>query len=279
MIDNKEILISIATYKEAENIEKLVKQIRVFYKQVTILIVNDNSEDGTKEILENLNDKNLVLIQRPKKLGLGTAHKLSIFYSIRHGYKYLITLDADFSHDPSYIPELLKKADLNSFVIGSRFCEGAKSDYTGLRRIISICGNYSAKKLLNIKLNEITTYFRVYSVKLLKELPYSELNSQGYSLGVKLVWLMKKLGADLIEVPIYFKDRNKGKSKIPKLQIFFSLFDLIYIFLKNIFFKQKFYKEDNKSYNFEIKCLVCGQNFFSVNKKKNTCLICGYEKN
>ena len=79
----------------------------------------------------------------------------------------------------------------------------------------------------------------MYSVNLLKLLPFDELNSQGYSLGVKLVWLMKKIGAQLIEVPIYFKDRNKGKSKIPKLQIFVSFFDLLFIFLKNIFINQK----------------------------------------
>ena len=277
MIDNKEILISIATYKEAENIEKLVKQIRVFYKQVTILIVNDNSEDGTKEILENLNDKNLVLIQRPKKLGLGTAHKLSIFYSIRHGYKYLITLDADFSHDPSYIPKLLFMSGSNKFVIGSRFCKGAKSDYKGVRKIISICGNYAAKKLLNIKLNEITTYFRVYSVNLLKKLPYDELNSQGYSLGVRLVWLMKKLNAELIEIPIYFKDRNKGKSKIPKLQIFISFFDLVSIFLKNIFLKQKFYNETNNTYNFDLTCKNCHNKYFSLKNQSLICLVCNHE--
>ena len=222
MKDNKKILIAIATYKEAENLKNLIKEIRKFSQNLKILIINDFSGDKTQELLKNLNDKNLELIERPKKLGLGTAHKLSIFYSIKFEYDYLVTMDADFSHDPSYIPKLLEKKGPNNFIIGSRFCKGAKSDYTGLRKAISICGNYSAKKLLNIELNEITTYFRVYSVNLLKLLPFDELNSQGYSLGVKLVWLMKKIGAQLIEVPIYFKDRNKGKSKIPKLQIFVS---------------------------------------------------------
>jgi len=221
----------------------------------------------------------LDFIERPKKLGLGTAHKLSIFYAIKNDYDYLVTMDADFSHDPSYIPKLLEKADLNNFVIGSRFCEGAKSDYKGIRKVISICGNYSAKKLLNIELNEITTYFRVYSVNLLKKLPFDELNAQGYSLGVKLVWLMKKLNTKLIEVPIYFKDRNKGKSKIPKLQIFISFFDLIFIFFKNIFFKQKFYQKDNKTFNFEKVCQNCNCGFFSRKKNKWNCLICDYEKN
>jgi dolichol-phosphate mannosyltransferase len=279
MKDNKKILIAIATYKEAENLENLIKEIRKFSQNLKILIINDYSDDKTQELLKSLNDKNLELIERPKKLGLGTAHKLSIFYSIKFEYDYLVTMDADFSHDPSYIPKLLEKKGPNNFIIGSRFCEGAKSDYKGLRKAISVCGNYFAKKLLNIELNEITTYFRVYSVNLLKTLPFNELNAQGYSLGVKLVWLMKKIDAQLIEVPIYFKDRNKGKSKIPKLQIFVSFFDLLFIFLKNILIKQKFYTKKNNTYNFNIFCDNCQSTFFSIKKNKSTCLVCNYEKN
>ena len=108
--------------------------------------------------------------------------------------------------------------------MGLDFAKGAESDYKGFRKIISICGNLFAKTILNIKLNEITTYYRVYSIKLLKKLPFNELNAQGYSLGVRLVWLMKKLNANLIEVPIHFKDRNKGKSKIPKTTNFYKFF-------------------------------------------------------
>jgi len=279
MKNNKRILISIATYKEADNIENLINRIREFNDYSKILVINDFSNDETKEKLDNLNDQNLDLIERPKKLGLGTAHKLSIFYAIKYNYDFLVTMDADFSHDPSYIPKLLEKAGSNNFVIGSRFCKGAKSDYKGIRKIISICGNFAAKKLLNISLSEITTYFRVYSVGLLKKLPFDELNSQGYSLGVKMVWLMKKLNAELIEVPIYFKDRNKGKSKIPKLQIFISFFDLMFIFIKNLFFQQRFYHEINKTYDFETICPKNNCGFFSKKKKTLYCLVCNYEKN
>ena len=277
MKKNAKILISIATYKESENIESLINEIRRFDNNSKILIINDYSNDNTKEIVNNLKDPNLDFVERPKKLGLGTAHKLSIFYAIKNGFDFLVTMDADFSHDPIYIPKLLEKCGFDKFVIGSRFCEGAKSDYKGIRKLISIFGNYAAKKLLNINLNEITTYFRVYSVSLLKKLPYDELNAQGYSLGVKLVWLMKKLDVELIEVPIYFKDRNKGKSKIPKLQIFISFFDLISIFIKNIFFKQKFYNEINKTYNFELNCKNCNYKFLSKKKKILNCLVCNHE--
>lgn len=276
-MNNSNILISLSTYKEAENIVELTDNIRNQLPNNKILIINDESNDNIEKIINEKNDKNIILIQRPYKLGLGTAHKLSLIYAIKNNYDFLVTMDADFSHDPSYIPELLEKADSNSFVIGSRFCEGAKSDYRGVRKLISIGGNYSAKKLLNIKLNEITTYFRVYSVSLLKKLPFDELNSQGYSLGVKLVWLMKKLNAKLIEVPIYFKDRNKGKSKIPKLQIFISFFDLIILKFNDVFIKQKFY-ENNQTFNFEKKCNNCSNSFFTLRKKNLKCLVCDNNK-
>ena len=213
---NQKFLIAISTYKEVDNLKNIIEKIKYYSPASDILIVNDNSNDGTKELVEEINDDNLIYIERPKKLGLGTAHKLSIFYAIKHNYDFLLTMDADFSHDPSHIPLLIEKARLDNFVIGSRFCDGGKSDYKGMRKVISNYGNFFARKFLGIKLLEITTYFRVYSVKLLKKLPYDKLNAQGYSLGVKLVWFMNKLNADLIEVPIHFRDRTKGNSKIPK---------------------------------------------------------------
>ena len=268
------VLIALATYKEAENIKNLVSKIKSESPSSTILIINDNSNDGTKEIVEKITIKDLVYLERPKKLGLGTAHKLSIFYAIKFNYDFLITMDADYSHDPVHIPFLLKEAGFNNFVIGSRFCQGAKSDYTGIRKIISNLGNFFARKLLNIKLLEITTYFRVYSVELLKKLPFDELNAQGYSLGVKLVWFMKRLNANLIEIPIHFKDRNKGKSKIPKFQIFISAFDLFILKFKDIFTKSNF-SNKNVTYNFKIICNSCKNTFFTLVKNNNyKCLVC-----
>ncbi len=276
--DNSNILIAIPTYKEAENILELIKKIKNENLKVKILIINDYSEDNTKEIIENLKDPNIFLIERPKKLGLGTAHKLSFFYAIKFNFDYLITMDADLSHDPEHLKQLIAMAGKNNFVIGSRFCKGGKSEYKGLRKIISICGNFFAKKILSISINEITTYYRVYSINHLKQLPYDELNAQGYSLGVKIVWLMKKLNANLIEIPIHFKDRNFGKSKIPKLQIFISFFDLIYIKFKDIFGHQKFY-QNNKTLNLDLKCKFCENNFLSLKKKFFQCLVCGEIKN
>lgn len=275
---NPKVLISIATYKEAQNLKDLIHEIRLYEKKTDILIINDNSNDNTDKIIKEINDENLFFLERPKKLGLGTAHKLSIFYAIKFHYDFLLTMDADFSHDPKHIPELLKHAKKNTFVIGSRFCQGGKSDYKGLRKIVSKLGNLVANNLLNIGLKEITTYFRVYDVDLLKKLPFDELNASGYSLGVKIVWYMKKLRASLIETPIHFKDRNKGESKIPKLQIFISSFDLFNIKIKDLF-KKKLFKEINNTFNFDIVCNQCNNSFSSLIKNnKYTCLICLNEK-
>ena len=273
---NKKFLISIPTYKESENIEKLIKKIFSLVKNIKILIINDFSDDDTKNIIKKFGNK-VELIERPKKLGLGTAHILSMLYAIKNKYKFLITMDADFSHDPKYLNSLIKYAGKNNFVIGSRFYKNGKSDYTGLRKYISILGNFIAKKFLNINCNELTTYFRVYSVNNLKKLPYNYLNVEGYSLGVRTIWMLSKLQSNLIEIPIHFKDRNKGKSKIPKLQIITSMLDLFYMRFNDSLIKNKFFNNKNYSYSLKINCSKCkNNNIFSLIKKNvYKCLVCG----
>ena len=267
-------LISISTYKESENIESLIRLIRQYDKNTKILVINDFSGDNTVEIINKIEDKNIEIIERKKKLGLGTAHLLSIFYAIRFNYDFLLTMDADFSHDPKYIPNLFNLSKKNSFVIGSRYCEGGKTEYKGFRKIISVIGNYVARKILKVNLKEITTYFRVYDVKLLKKLPFDELRASGYSLGVKIVWFMKIMGAELIETPIHFRDRNKGKSKIPKMQIFISALDLILIKLNDVLKKRSF-NDANSTYKFEQKCENHKYCYFSkFNKNIYRCLVC-----
>tara|TARA_B100000945_G_scaffold295956_1_gene273875 strand:- start:158 stop:1003 length:846 start_codon:yes stop_codon:yes gene_type:complete len=266
-------LISISTYKESENIESLIKLIRQYDKDTKILLINDFSGDHTTEIVNKIKDKNIEIIERKKKLGLGTAHLLSIFYAIKFNYDFLLTMDADFSHDPKHIPSLFELSKKNSFVIGSRYCQGGKTEYKGFRKIVSILGNYVARKILKINLKEITTYFRVYDVRLLKKLPFDELKASGYSLGVKIVWFMKVMGAELIETPIHFRDRNKGKSKIPKMQIFISGLDLILIKFDELIKKRSF--NNNNTYKFDQKCKHCKYSFFSKFKKNiYRCLVC-----
>ncbi len=271
-----QFLISIPIYKESENIIKLINEVTNHCPKADILIINDFSNDSTTEIIKNINNKKVKYIERPFKMGLGTAHKLSMLFAIKNNYNYLITMDGDFSHEPKEIPNLIKNIEPDQFIIGSRFCIDGKSDYKGVRKIVSNLGNIVARTFLNIKLKELTTYYRVYEVNSLKKLPFNELNAQGYSLGVRAIWLLNKLNIKLIEKPIHFKVRDKGKSKIPKFQIFVSIYDLIVMKFKDIFLNQKFYFKNNKTYNFDIICKNCRNSLFSLTKEKiYKCLVCG----
>jgi len=270
----KKILISICTYKEEENIRPLLEEIRKYEKNADILIVNDSCEDNTKKILKDINDKKVFLIERPAKLGLGSAHKLSLIYSIKKNYDFIISMDADFSHHPKYIPNLISLSNKGIFVIGSRFCNGGSSEYKGLRKYISIFGNKFTSFMLNFQLKEVTTYFRVYDVEVLKKIPFNFLDREGYSMGVKLIWYLKKLNVKLIETPIHFHDRKKGKSKLPKMQIFISAFDVFLLKFKDLFLKIKVLSCE--SYLYDSNCEICKNNFFSRMKQtdKLKCLTC-----
>ena len=270
----KKILISICTYKEEENIRPLLEEIRKYEKNADILIVNDSCEDNTKKILKDINDEKVFLIERPAKLGLGSAHKLSLIYSIKKNYDFIISMDADFSHHPKYIPNLISLSNKGIFVIGSRFCNGGSSEYKGLRKYISIFGNKFTSFMLNFQLKEVTTYFRVYDVEVLKKIPFNFLDREGYSMGVKLIWYLKKLNVKLIETPIHFHDRKKGKSKLPKMQIFISAFDVFLLKFKDLFLKIKVLSCE--SYLYDSNCEICKNNFFSRMKQtdKLKCLTC-----
>ena len=270
----KKILISICTYKEEENIRPLLEEIRKYEKNADILIVNDSCEDNTKKILKDINDKKVFLIERPAKLGLGSAHKLSLIYSIKKNYDFIISMDADFSHHPKYIPNLISLSNKGIFVIGSRFCNGGSSEYKGLRKYISIFGNKFTSFMLNFKIKEVTTYYRVYDVEVLKKIPFNFLDREGYSMGVKLIWYLKKLNVKLIETPIHFHDRKKGKSKLPKMQIFISAFDVFLLKFKDLFLKIKVLSCE--SYLYDSNCEICKNNFFSRMKQtdKLKCLTC-----
>lgn len=222
-------LIFTTCYNERDNIGLLLDGITQYRPDADILVVDDNSPDGTWDVIQEKarQREGIFAVKRPGKLGIGSAHKYAILYAIREGYDTLLTMDADFSHDPKSIPALLAAHDRNVFVTGSRYCEGGTSDYKGYRDIVSRLGNIAARAALGVKLRELTTYFRVFDVAALRRLPLRHITASGYSYGVELVYFLRKTGVELREVPIHFIDRTRGKSKIPKLQIFWSAYDLL----------------------------------------------------
>ena len=221
-------LIFIACYNERENIGLLIDQVASVVPGADILVVDDSSPDGTWEVLQEKKREHpqLICVQRPSKLGIGSAHKYALFYAMREGYKTVVTMDADFSHDPRDIPALLAAHGPKAFVTGSRYCEGGKSDYTGYRNFVSRIGNIAARWVLGVRLRELTTYFRVFDVDDLRRLPLRRISADGYSYGVQLIYYLRKLGVELREVPIHFVDRTRGASKIPRVQILWSALDL-----------------------------------------------------
>jgi len=229
-------LVFTTCYNERENIGPLIDEIANFVPEADYLVVDDNSPDGTWEVIEESLSAhpNLHAVKRPRKLGIGSAHKYALIYAMREGYETLVTMDADFSHDPKSIPDLLLAHGKNTFVTGSRYCPGGSSDYKGYRDVVSRIGNILARFVLGVKLHELTTYFRVFDVESLHKLPLRHVTASGYSYGVELIYHLNKAGVVLKEVPIHFVDRTKGASKIPKWQVVRSGLDLLVLGVRRL---------------------------------------------
>ena len=230
----KKVLVFTATYNEVDNIKKLIKKIHKLDSHVHILIIDDNSPDGTAEEVIKLkkNIKKLFLIIREGKSGLDSAHKMAYRYAIKNNYDFLITMDADLSHDPIEIKNFKKYLFQYPFVIGSRYAKGGKCLMKGSRLFLSKYGNIFIKKFLNVNLNEFTTSYRGFNLKKLNKFSLEKVNTRGYSFFLGTVFEIYKLNFKIKEIPIIFKDREKGVSKIPKLEILRTLKNIFILYFK-----------------------------------------------
>ena len=225
---NNKILIFTATYNESENIKRFLSEISKFNKMCDLLIIDDSSPDNTWKIIQDYqkNEKNIELIIREKKEGLDTAHKFAYEYAVSNNYDFLITLDADLSHDPKIIPQFIEELAMHTFVIGSRYMKGGKCDMQGLRLFLSFFGNKFIKFIFNIDCNEFTTSYRGFNLKKLKNFHLKNISSKGYSFFMETIYQVNKEGILIKQIPIYFKDREKGKSKIPRAEMLRTLFNI-----------------------------------------------------
>ena len=239
MSNNKRILVFSATYNEIENIRELINGIQKYLPDTSILIIDDNSPDKTQEVITELKkkNKNLYLIEREKKMGLDTAHKTAFNYAIENNFDYLITMDADLSHDPKELPEFIKNLKNFSFVIGSRYISGGKCLMRGFRLILSKFGNQIIRVVSGIKSNEFTTSYRGFNIKNLKNFNLNNVKTKGYSFMMGTIFELEKNNIEIKEIPITFYDRKRGFSKIPKIEIFRTFKNLIFLTLKKRFFK------------------------------------------
>ena len=222
------ILIFTATYNESENIQKFLLETNKLNNICDLLIIDDNSPDSTWKIIQDYQKihKNIKLVIREKKEGLDTAHKFAYEYAITNNYDFLITLDADLSHEPKIIPHFIDELNTNTFVIGSRYMAGGKCDMKGLRFLLSYFGNKFIKFVFNIDCNEFTTSFRGFNLKKLKNFNLKNVSSKGYSFFMETIYQIDKEGILIKQIPIYFKDREKGKSKIPRAEMLRTLLNI-----------------------------------------------------
>jgi len=230
----KKILVFTATYNEKENIKKLITLIFKHCSNANVLIVDDNSPDKTAEEIELIKNefKNISLIKRDSKLGLDTAHKFAYKYALDKGYDYLITMDADLSHDPAELTNFISSLETYPFVIGSRYAPGGKCLMKGRRLLMSKYGNILIKLVLRINCNEFTTSYRGFDLKKLGSFNLDSVKASGYSFFMKTIFEISKRKIEIKEIPITFKDRSQGYSKLPRIEIFRTLLNLFILILK-----------------------------------------------
>lgn len=213
-------LVSICTYNEIENLPRLVEEVECAAPTVDVLVVDDNSPDGTGRWCSQraAEDARLTCISRSGKLGLGTAIVAAMRAAIQGDYDYLINMDADFSHDPAAIPRLLELAEgpaRPDLVIGSRYSPGGRIEgWPWTRHAMSRAVNASARLLLGLRVGDCSGGFRCYRVEALRRVPLDELASRGYAIQEEVLWQLVRHGAQVVETPITFVDRRLGSSKI-----------------------------------------------------------------
>jgi len=216
MADHK-ILIIIPTYNEAENIERIIPLVLLQDDQIDILVVDDNSPDGTAEIVRKMKEKQkrIHLIKRTSKQGLGTAYVAGFHYALERDYSLVFEMDADLSHDPEEIPNFLKASEEYDLVIGSRYIKGVNVVNWPLSRLLlSYTANLYTRVVTCLPLCDATSGFKCFRRQVLEAIDLDKVRSDGYSFQIEMDFLAWKKGFKLQEIPIVFVDRNIGDSKM-----------------------------------------------------------------
>lgn len=230
-------LITIATYNEIDNLPLLIDELERVLPQADILVIDDNSPDGTGEWCDKRLpvDPRLRVLHRPGKLGLGTATVAAMRYAIEHGYDCMLNMDADFSHHPRFVPDLLAgMAGDVDVMIGSRYVPGGGVEGWPWRRHFMSRGvNGYARWLLGLKPRDCSGAFRCYRTDLLRRLDFTAIRSRGYSFQEEILWLLKRQGARFGETPIVFADRTRGQSKINLREAFAALWVIFRLGVRN----------------------------------------------
>ncbi|MGE5351261.1 MAG: polyprenol monophosphomannose synthase [Acidobacteriota bacterium] len=217
-MDGKSIVI-IPTYNELENISVLIPDLMDRYPHLDILIVDDNSPDGTADYVKKMQENNgcIKLIERPGKMGLGTAYVAGFRFMLENGYDYAIQMDADYSHDPKEIGNFFREIRNYDLVIGSRYITGVNVVNWPMRRLLlSYFASYYTRFITGIPVADCTGGFKMFRRRVLETINLQDIRSNGYSFQIEMNYKAWKAGFKIKEIPIIFIDRVKGRSKMNK---------------------------------------------------------------
>ncbi len=235
MIDT---FVIVPTYNEADNIVELLTQLLDLPVGLGVIVVDDNSPDGTGALVDEWAAKypsRVYAVHRAGKLGLGTAYIAGFKKALSLGAMGIMTMDADFSHDPKYIPDMIALSHTKHVVIGSRYVPGGGSRHCARRRVLlSKGGNLLARIALGLQARDATAGFRLYRREVLESIPLDKIFSSGYSFLVEMLFLCQRRGWQIGEVPIIFEDRRLGTTKISKNEVFKAQYTLLRLFYRRV---------------------------------------------
>jgi dolichol-phosphate mannosyltransferase len=224
------VLVAVATYNESENLVPLVNDILGRVPSAHVLVVDDNSPDGTGQLAEQLkaSDPRVQVLHRPGKLGLGTAILRGMQHAMEHGYDLFVTMDADYSHDPRYLPAMIQGMNRADVMIGSRYVPGGGTEGWPLsRKLMSRGVNLLVRMLMRLPAKDCSGGYRCYRVAKLRQAGLDRLRSRGYSFQEEVLYRCRRAGCRLGETPIVFQNRRAGATKVNTHEVFRSLGTLL----------------------------------------------------
>jgi dolichol-phosphate mannosyltransferase len=224
------VALVLPTYNEAGNIVRLINEILSAVDLFRIFVVDDNSPDGTADVIvrEFASDNRVELLKRPSKLGLKSAYQAGFARALESGAEAVVQMDADYSHRPTDLLKIIEGLKTHDLVVGSRYIKGASvQNWTLIRRIVGWCASRYIRLILNLGVADPLGGFNGFRTTLLRQLPHQKLVLKGYSFQIELKWHAIKKGAKIVEVPIDFDKRLYGKSKIPWLNTFYVLIGVL----------------------------------------------------
>lgn len=228
------LLVTLCTYNEAQNLSPLIGEIQSYAPDADVLVIDDNSPDGTGRIAEAMShdDPRIHVLHRPGKLGLGAATMAGFLWALDRGYEFVVNMDADFSHHPRYLPALRAGMPDVDVMIGSRYVDGGGVEGWGLHRhVMSRSINTYARLTLGLRTRDNSGSYRCYRTAILRQIDWSRFRARGYAFQEEVLYRCQALGARFGETPIVFEDRQRGRSKINGREVIAALWVMFRLML------------------------------------------------